>query len=110
MKIFIKSAFSKKMISIILLIIGLCIEKSYSQKGLVKTILRDTMVGYEYIMPLKVKFSGNDTIFILSFQTQFLFLYFNKRFGWSGKTFIDTLFPYLLDDRAIEINDYEFFI
>jgi len=77
------------------------------QLDFVNTLLSDTAAipHNSYFIPLKIKQKHKDTIMIYRTQTQFLYRYFNKEFGWNGNTFMDSMRPYLLYDKVFEVED-----
>lgn len=103
---------------VMILFTMLVLNKAYSQKQIslrekfVNALLSDTSMGLGYYIPLKIKFTGNDTVYMWCDGTQFLFQYYNEHYKWDGNTFIKKIKPYILNEKAWEVKraDVKYFL
>ncbi|HRP90821.1 MAG TPA: hypothetical protein PKX92_12385 [Edaphocola sp.] len=79
--------------------------KFQSHKDVVEFAVSDTNIGFNFYIPIKIKFKDNPEIQIYTNQTWYLYQYFQKHYGWSGTEFFETMRDAIYSNKPIEIEE-----
>lgn len=81
------------------------IIKYESHKEVVDFAVSDTSVGYNFFIPIKVKFKNSPEIQIYAQQTWIFYQYFQEQYGWSASKFFETMREIVYFDEVINEDE-----